>query len=170
MRSTLSLVIVLMGLVAAAPAGAAPSLPEPGTRIRLTARVPERHRWTGSFVSAASDTVTMRDGGTDGARVTAPALHVERFEISRGDRSNGVKGLGRGFAIGAVLGAGAAYLAYDTTKDYGEFSGGRTGHAVVGGVVLGATGAVVGTVVGLLVRSEHWRDLPPKKLRAETRP
>jgi hypothetical protein len=55
-------------------------MPEPGTHIRLTARVPEGKRWLGSFVSLASETVTLHDGGLNGPLVTVPTLHIERWK------------------------------------------------------------------------------------------
>src|SRR2546428_4634498 len=112
MRSLSSLLIVLLCMVTTVPAGAVSALPDSGTRIRLIARMPERERWIGPFVSVAHDTVTMRDGKMNGALVTVPTLNVTRFEISRGNLPNGLRGAGVGFAIGALVGAGVGYASY----------------------------------------------------------
>lgn len=168
MRSVMSLLIVLLNIATAAPTGAAPALPESGTRIRVTAFALERKRWIGPFVSVARDTVTMRDGEMNGALVTIPALQVMRFEISRGDRSNGLRGAGGGLAIGALFGAAVGYAAYDKSNSVVFTSAGQ--NAAVGAVVFGVIGAAVGAATGALTHSEHWRALPLESLRGTVRP
>jgi hypothetical protein len=114
---------------ATAPAAVAGSvLPDPGTRVRLSTRMPAREQaegartsvfgsgsasptfvhseFTGPFVSAAHDTVTMHDGDMNGALVSVPTLHVTSFEISRGELPNGLRGGCVGLAIGALVGLG----------------------------------------------------------------
>lgn len=167
MRSLSSLLIVLSCMVAGVPSGAVSAMPEPGTRVRFTARVPERERWIGPFVSVAHDTVTVRDGERNGALVGVPTLHVVRFEISRGNGRNGLRGAGAGFAIGALLGAAVGSVGY-SGNDYLVSSAG--GSALVGAVVLGTIGAAVGAVIGARSPSEHWHALPLEDLRATARP
>jgi hypothetical protein len=141
-------------------------MPEPGTRIRLTARMPERERWIGSFVSVAHDSVSMRDGEMNGALVTVPSLHVMRFEVSRGNHPNGLRGAGVCFAIGALLGAGVGYAGTNSENDL--FGVGF--NIATGAVVLGVIGAGVGAAIGARTPSEHWRALPLENLRGTARP
>ncbi len=169
MRSILSLLIVLLCTGTCASVGAASALPEPGMRIRLTARVPERERWIGPFVSVLNDTVMMREGDVNGALVTAPTLRVIRFEISRGDLPNGRRGAAVGFAMGAVLGAAAGYSAANGDNVLSG-SAGPGFFALAGAVVFSVIGAAVGAGHGTLNPSEHWRALPLENLRGAQRP
>ena len=165
MRSVMSLLIVLLSVVAAAPAGAAPAMPESGTRIRVTAL--EHKRWIGPLVSVAHDTVTMRDGDMNGALVTIPALQVMRFEISRGNRPNCLREAGEGLAIGALFGAVVGYVGY-SRNDFLVSSAGES--AVAASVGFGVLCAAVGAARGALTHSEHWRALPLEDLRDAVRP
>jgi hypothetical protein len=171
MRSGSSLLIVLLCTVTAVPTGAASAMPEPGTRIRLTARMPERGRWIGPFVSVANDTVTMRDGEMNNALVTVPALHVMRFEISRGKHPNGLRGAGLGLALGPLLGAGVGYASYSGNGGNDGYLVSSAGEsAAVGAAVFGIIGVAVGAAIGALTHSERWRALPLENLRSAARP
>lgn len=149
-------------------AGTAPAstLPEPGTRIRLTARMPERQRWTGRFVSVVNDTLTMRPGDKEGGLLAVSMLDVTRLEVSRGTRSNSLRSAGWGFVIGAVLGGVVGYAGTNNSNDlYGAGF-----DAAAGAVVVGILGAAVGAVHGARNPSEHWRDVNLKDLRAAGNP
>ena len=56
MRSPWSLLALLVCLAGTVPSGtaSASAVPEPGTRIRLTATVPKEQRWLGPLVSVAN--------------------------------------------------------------------------------------------------------------------
>ena len=166
MRSLLSLLIVALCMASTVPTSSATALPEPGTRIRLTARMPERERRMGPFVSVAHDTVTMRDAAMNDAVLTVPTLHVMRFEISRGNHPNGLRGAYVGFAIGALLGAGVGYFGTPDKSDiYGQGYIAAAA-AVIGGVV----GAAVGAGTGALTHSERWQALPLENLHGTATP
>jgi len=159
MRSRSSWLIVLLLIMTTIPARATFAMPEPGTRIRVTARVPERQRWIGPFVSVAGDTLTMRNAGTNDTLVTVPTMHIMRFEISRGNGPNGLRGAGWGFATGALLGAAVGYESHsDNNNDFFVTSAGQD--AAVAAVVIGVVGAAIGGAIGALTHSEHWRVLP----------
>jgi len=142
-------------------------MPEPGMRIRITARVPESQRWIGEFIANDRDTITMRESGTNAALVTVPTLHVERFEISSGRHGNALRGAVIGFAAGAVLGAGIGYAGY-SEDDAFDYSAGET--AAISAVAVGVIGGVVGVVAGALTHSERWRSLPLEDLRGGPQP
>src|SRR5262249_26324854 len=122
-------------------------------------------RWTGSFVSAARDTVTFRDQ-IGNSIVSVPTLQVRRFEVSRGKLTNGVRGASWGFWIGAGLGAASS----TASNQGGDESLGLFGTTIGHALILGAAGTVIGTVLGLAIRSEHWRSLPPEQLRGAAQP
>lgn len=169
-RHVLWLLAILLGAAGNAAAGTASGslLPEPGTRIRLTARMPERQRWTGAFVSVANDTITMRAGDMNGGVLAVPALNVTRFEISQGTHSSillrACAGLVVGAVAGAVAGAGVGYFA---TRDQGDTVG-PAPYSLVGAVIGGVVGAAIGAGAG--TTAEHWRALPLNDLRTAHAP
>ena len=164
MRCLSSWLLIFLCMVAAVPASAASAMPEPGMRIRVTARVPESQRWIGEFIANDRDTITLRQTETNGGLVTVPTLHVERFEISNGRHGNALLGAGIGFAMGAVFGAAIGYA----TSEEAYFDAGT--NTAVGAVSFGVIGGVIGLVTGALTHSERWQALPLEDLRSGARP
>ena len=138
-------------------------MPEPGTRLRVTARMPERGRWIGPLVSVAHDTITIRDGDVNGSLVVVPTQVVTRLEVSRGRGPSGLW-MGAGAVAGAVVGGGFALLAYQVTQPCCTSGGGAVQTAVGA-----AIGGGVGYAIGRLPRSERWRTLPLEQLRGTWR-
>jgi hypothetical protein len=165
MRFRASLLIIVLSLSGAVPARAASLLPEPGTRIRLTARTPERERWMGPFVGVLRDTVTVHDADRKGALVAVPTLHVERFEISRGDHASIGRGALAGFVMGALVGTVAGYYATNSTEAPGPGAG-----ATMGAVAFGGLGALLGVAKQAYSPSEQWVSVPLEDLRGATGP
>lgn len=161
MRTLSSLLIFLSSIASAVPtcSASASALPEPGTRVRLTARMPGRERWIGPLSSIERDTVTMRIGDMYGALVAVPTQNVTRFEVSRGRGRSGFW-TGTGAVAGAFLGGAVALLGYQLVQPCCK-SGGGFAQTVVGSVIGGAAGGAVGGIP----RSEHWRALPLEDLR-----
>ena len=146
--------MIVLAVTGTAPCVAATSLPEPGARVRLTTRAPQRERWIGPFVAVTHDTVRMRRDGPQGTLVTVPALHVERFEVSQGVHSRVWRGTLLGMAIGAALGAvGGYYLMEDSM--FGPGAG-----ATAGAVALGLLGAGIGAANAAGESSEQWCRIP----------
>ena len=122
-----------------------------GTRVRVTVREPGQaeRQLVGPLRTFDSQTLTM-SAGESPAQLALPRPTITRIEVSRGRRGHTVMGL----LLGAVLGLSAVAI-----KDAGcgpdcdGTSGGQVA-AVVGG------GAVLGAVVGTVVRSERWESLP----------
>ena len=166
-RHVLWLLAILLGAAGNAAAGTASGslLPEPGTRIRLTARMPERQRWTGAFISVANDTITMRAGDMNGGVLAVPALNVTRFEISQGTRSSILLRACAGLVVGAVAGAGVVYFA---TRGQSEVGPGP--YSLFGAVIGGVVGAAIGAGSGARTTAEHWRALPLNDLRTAHAP
>jgi hypothetical protein len=169
MRFLLTLLIVACCMASTVPTGVASPLPEPGARIRLTARMPERERWIGPFVSIAHDSVTMHAGDLNGSLVAVPTLHIERFEISRGDRPNGLRGASVGFVVGALLGAGVGYAGTNSGNSGNDLYGAGF-NAAAGAAALGVIGTAIGAAIGAGSPSERWRALPLEDLRGAARP
>jgi hypothetical protein len=130
-------------------------------RIRVWSSSPLLTRRVGSVVTLQADTLRMSLDRTrrsgDSLRVVAlPLSNVTRLDVSRGRHSRG-----RGALIGALLGValgGALGYATGSDCDPGDFCIiDRTG----GAMIAGGMGAVVGTLIGALVRpGEKWERLP----------
>lgn len=142
--------------------------PEPGSRLRLT--VPcEAGRETscrvvGKLISAGGDSLTLTAAGGRQRHALRDLLRLER---SDGRRSHWLLGAGLGFAAGAVatyalLHTGGSTSVCDRSANQDAVSTTEClGLAALGGV----GGAGLGAVVGGLIRTERWRELPLAGLR-----
>ncbi len=163
-RFVSSMLTALLVTTTSVSTSSAIELPEPGTRIRVTAHVPERERWVGHLVSVARDTITFHDAERNGALVKVPTLQVSRFEISRGTGAGGLRGAGKGFAAGALFGAVVGYASHGGDDNLVVSSSGES--AAAGAIFFGVLGATAGS----LIHSEHWRALGLEDLRGTARP
>jgi hypothetical protein len=123
-----------------------------GTRVRVTVREANGQRTlVGPLRTFDSQTLAL--SSSDGPdHVALPRSSITRIEVSRGKRGHALTG----FFLGAVLGLAAVAL-----KDAGcepdcdtEGSNGGFAVAAIGG------GALLGTGVGALMRSERWESVP----------
>ncbi len=123
-----------------------------GSRVRITVHKPEKHSLVGTLVSADAD--SLRFTTDTGGVVAVPVASVSRLERSRGRRSNAGRGALTfgliGGAAGLVLGIAAAADNTGWGIDFGP-------EAVVGATVLmGATGAGLGALIGAASKGERW--------------
>ena len=118
-------------------------------------------------------TITLAAPGTNASyRLT----DLTRVEISRGKRSNSLVGAG----VGMLVGAGATfYLVYfpqgSTTGteicNPSKNQDAASTSTCLGIMVLGAAaGAGLGSLIGALIRTERWADVPLEKLRVSLWP
>jgi hypothetical protein len=91
---------------------------------------------------------------------------VTELSVSRGRRPAGTRAL-RGAGVGLVIGGvGGAVIGFASGDDSGGFiSFTAEEKALMAGTLMGAAGAVVGTVVGLLSRDEQWEAVPLNSIR-----
>ena len=158
--------IVCLAAVVVAPSlrlGAqGPSILVPGARVRVIAS----HGYTpavstGRVIGLRGDTLLLqRDGDTDSAAI--PLMMLTNVETSRGFHPATMKGLGYGFAAGAVAGAIVGGLTYQepTCAPGSWFCGigdpGAGGVAAITSVVGGLLGTIVGGVIGHAHQTEDW--------------
>ena len=172
-------VFLLMPCVTPIAQGQAPSL-QPATRVRLTVpcdlkaqpTAAERRagcRFEGKFVTLRADTITLAMAES----TTSYGLNsISRLEVSRGYRSHWLVGAGAGFLVGAgvtfvVLNGGGSTSICDQSANQDAISSGECiGLAALGGVA----GAGLGAIIGGLVRTERWQDVPVKRLRVNLAP
>lgn len=142
-------------------AGASVPTVAEGTRVRVAAA----HRGdaiTGVVVRHSSDSLILRSD-KDSGTVALPTAQLSRLEVSRGRRTQKVRGAGIGFLSGAVIGALVGLATYEDPSCSGEawvcLDFGPQFDAAVGATLLGGVGALVGTMMGSRER-ELWRPAP----------
>lgn len=114
-------------------------------------------RFTVSDVTES--TLTLRD--SDGAIVLVPAGSVTRLAVHRGPRSRGrgaLRGLGIGFAAGAVGGALLGLADGDDSGGIINFTAEEK--ALMGATVFGVTGGLLGAAIGAAAPGQLWEKVP----------
>jgi hypothetical protein len=108
--------------------------------------------------------LTLRDSA--GAIVHVPMADVTELEVSHGRRTAGSRAL-RGAGFGLLAGAGSGVVIGFVSGDDpdGFISLTAEEKALLLGGLLGGTGAVLGTVIGLLSRGEQWEAVPLNSIR-----
>ena len=128
---------------------------EVGERVRVAAPPFTDGRLVGTVLSADSQELVLatRHSPQLTPTVEIPREAIESLEISLGQRSNTLNGLAYGALGGAVLGAGT--FAVVCLVDGGcSADGATTGGWIAFGAVVGAGGgAVLGLLVGSLVKT-----------------
>jgi len=133
---------------------------KPGDRIRVYRVADPEARVTGTFVARdASDLQLLSDNAK--APISIPLAEVSKLERSTGKHGHTLVGLGIG--AGAGLGLGLAGAASTEPNDIVGIDAG--GVALITGV-LGAAGALIGTIV----RSESWVEVPLASLELPPAP
>jgi len=153
---------------------------EPGARLRLTfpcglerplaSGEPERDcRLEGRLVAVRGDTVTLANAeATRSHRLGA----LDRVEVSRRSGSRWLAGAGAGFVVGAgstflLLNRGGSTSTCDSSANQDAAgTGACLGLAALGGVA----GAVLGGLIGKLVRTEDWQEVPADRVRVSLGP
>ncbi len=112
--------------------------------------------FVGTLVGIDAGLVTIAlEGRTAPLRI--PRAAVSRLDVSQGRKKTVGRSAGRGFLIGAGAGALIGYAAGDERGGLGFLTPEQG--ALVGTVLLGAVGALVGTIAGQVER-DVWRPIP----------
>jgi hypothetical protein len=155
-----------MACLAFAPVLGAEGLVSPGERVRFRAASVGDGRQQGTVVEqdASALTIKLKAGG-DPIRVPLDAF--ERIEVARGQRRHFWTGAAVGFVPGFAFGflVGSALGCDDQGPDCNAF-----GDALALGAILGAGTAVVGGLVGLLVKSDRWERVPTSRVKVTVLP
>ena len=136
---------------------------EPGARVRVTAPDLGINKYTGVLEGVVGDTLAV-----DTLRL--PLASVTRFEVHSGRKSR----VGRGALIGAAIGVGSGAVlgAIVESESCGLFGGEPcpVEGAAKGAIILGGLGALVGTVVGALTKTDRWEAVPLGRIRVTFTP
>jgi hypothetical protein len=152
MRYVRFVMAVLLIPLARLKAQGAPVL-EPGVRVRVsTAPRPSSPNWiVGTVIAVTGDRLAIRPQQDSGGTIDIARTAVTHLEVSRGQHSKALTGLGLGFlvgaGVGAVIGVGGEDLAPTDAKLIGA------GFGAVGG-------ALIGLVIGSGSKSERWQEVP----------
>jgi hypothetical protein len=123
-----------------------------GQRVRL--RTEEGGKWQkGTVAETTPDALTLE---LDGSAVTLGVrlAEISELEVSRGQRSNFLPGLGWGFFAGAVIGGIVGFASGDDPPGWFSMTAGEK--AAAGAIGFGALGALVGGISGALTHSDRW--------------
>jgi len=143
---------------------------KPGSRVRVTAPSVFDKRVAGTVSEVKSDTLAV--SVEEGVSVLLVSLKdVTRLEVSHGRRSHA----GLGAKIGAMTGFVTGFVLVVAT--YEECTGfcpapdpGPVGTAAIAGLAFGIGGAALGAIVGALIKTDRWEEIPLDELRIEPSP
>lgn len=170
-RVTVLFVLMVMSSMAthsaqAQVAGASVPTVAEGTRVRVAA-AHRRDVITGVVVLHSSDSLIVQSDKDSGI-VALPTGQLSRLEVSRGRRTQKLRGAGIGFITGAGIGALFGLATYEKPSCSGEgwvcLDFGPQFDAAVGATLLGAIGALAGAMMGSRER-ELWRPAPADSRR-----
>ena len=145
---------------------------ERGARVRVTGHFCQTfysncvggspQQYVGTLVKWEADTLVTESNGDIFA---LPLDSVTTLEVSAGTKSHAGAGAGIGAVIGAVGGAvvGAASCTDDPFLSPGQCAFG-------GGLLFGATGALLGVLVGAGTKTERWVSVPLDRFRVSVVP
>jgi len=157
--------LMLCAVVQATGALAAEPVPVArGERIRVTYLMETRPAIvTGLCEGSTAESLWVAGGATGGRALEWRAIRgLERHAGRYGHAGTGsLIGLGVGLGAGIITGA---VMARES-----QFFDGTTSAVLVGSGIT-AAGAVLGTLVGALVRSDRWREVPLAPGRAPSQP
>ncbi len=160
-------VLICIFVGASTEMAAQESLPvEPGVRVRVTAPECELRGQAATFRALRADTLVLET-------TECPLASVTRLDVSRGRKSHALLGATIGLAAGA-LGAVIYCKSADKTEFYdkGECSTffGNDNLTLAFAVIYGGLGGVAGGLVGYLIKTERWEEIPLERLRVSLAP
>ena len=134
----------------------APAL-EPGARVRVsTAAKTASPVWVvGTVVEVTGDRLTIRPQQDSGRTVDIARAAVTQLQVSSGQDSKALTGLGLGFVVGAVVGGAIGYAALHEGHDLASQDA-----ALIGAAPGALVGALLGLAIGSDSKTDRWEDTP----------
>ena len=161
-----SIPFVLICIFGGAPTemAAQESLPvEPGVRVRVTASECELRGQVATLQALRADTLVLESTECSLASVT-------HLDVSRGQRSHALLGAGIGFAAGTL---GTVIYCSGNRNEFSDEGKcevlGRDFTLLATGLV-GAAGGIVGVIMGYVIKTDRWEEVPLDQLRVSLAP
>lgn len=139
-----------------------------GDRVRVSAPTLSLDQQVGTIVEMSANNWTLQYGKLD-QTLSLSIGSLTKLEVSRGKKSNVLKGALGGFAVGVPAGAVIGLLG--TTKDSPPGSTeakfcdeGTLTCMALWGVAFGAVGGLVGLGIGAISRTDRWEEVPLERL------
>jgi hypothetical protein len=141
---------------------------QPGTRARVTAPDCGLRRQATTVETVHGDTLVFASAPSrNSIPINCPMASVARLEVSTGRRPQTVRVAGIGLLAGAAVGVpmGFAYANDDGCAGLSKWA-----CAPLGAGILGASGALIGALVGSQIQSDHWKEIPLDQFRVSIGP
>ncbi len=135
---------------------------ESGARVRVKAP-PRQPGWVvGTVVGWESESLVL-EPEEPGTSLTFARDQITRLDVHRGRKGRALLGGGIGLLSGVVF---SFVLVAQLERDHDRFRNDR----VVLGAVFGGGGALLGALVGLLIRTDRWEAVPLERIRVSFTP
>lgn len=140
-----------------------------GDRVRIIAPNVSGSPFVGTVVALEADSLVVHDS-MDTWRLSLAS--VEQVDLSQGRKSHALLGAG----IGLLVGGGVAFAVLYTGGSTGLCDQSANQDAMDSGACIGLTalggvaGAGLGAIIGGLIPTERWQDIPLERLRVSLRP
>jgi hypothetical protein len=129
-----------------------------GARVRVTAPRLGMSKQPATFQAIRGDTLVVLADST----LHCPVEFVSELEVYRGRKSNSL--------LGAVIGAGAG-LVWATYRATEECPGPLCEEQIaLGSMFCAGGGAIIGSLIGLAIRTDRWEEVPLSRLRVSLAP
>ncbi len=164
-RMVIGLVVAPLVTVAAQEAPAVKA----GDRVRVVAPSVPGSPFVGTFVALTADSLVVQDS-KDTWRVSLAS--VNQVDLSQGRKSHALFGAGIGLLVGGGVAAAVLYTGGSTSPcDQSANQDAMASAECIGLTALGGVaGAGLGAIVGGLIRTEGWQEIPLERLRVSLRP
>lgn len=157
--------ILLVAPICAATAQERTPLLEPGQRVRVTAVDSGVRNRVGTLRVLKPDSIVLEDG------LMLPVASVTKLEVSRGQQSHAVQGAVIAGGIGVIIGSlGGAKNCAESSGWTDDPVGDCLTVSILAATALGGGGAVIGAVVGSLIKTDRWEEVPLGQLRVSVVP
>lgn len=157
--SLLGVFVMLQGFSSAS--AQEPTVLVPGARVRIT-ESGERAVQRGTIVTAGADTISLKGDRSD-ETIALSRAGITRVEVSRGLHGHTGAGIGLGFLVGFSAGALIGYNTCGTCGGGEDEQISRGLEALAWGGILGATGMLVGGLIGAHHKTDQWEEVPPSR-------
>jgi hypothetical protein len=133
-------------------------LPDSGVRVRITSPEVPHGRAVGALERFTRDTILV-------AGLAISRASIGRFEVSAGQKSHLLAGMGIGFAVGTAVGALTGFGSCSQSHPNSDDEVGKLLCVLAFSGAGGGTGLLIGGLVGSTRHSDRWRTVSLSSVR-----